>query len=218
MSQSFGPKLAALIGAATLSAAAPTAALHQEQPASHEAEQQLPAAAKAVPATLGQTVPATLIPQCTHQVEVAGPTLESIIEQRLAQAQRASRYDDIDALGTLWMTLERRGQLDRQVERADQFLNVALRNQKRSELRSDVRRHKHAPYSTAEIDVPAPAFSADQALDAEQFIADLEEPYRSAVLWTLTGRNNREVASEMDASHAAVRKWAQRLRDKLRAA
>jgi DNA-directed RNA polymerase specialized sigma24 family protein len=35
------------------------------------------------------------------------------------------------------------------------------------------------------------------------------------MLWTLTGRNHREVAEEMGASHAAVRKWAQRLRDSL---
>jgi hypothetical protein len=196
MSKSFGPKLAALLGAAAITAAAtPAVAL---APARAQVRQ-------------FQTEPQVEAPR---QVEV-GPSLRTIIEKRLASAESSSQYQEIEELTTLWMTLQRRDQLDRVVERGEQFLNVALRNQRRSELRSSTRRHRHAPFDVADFEIPAASFVADEALDAEEFLGSLEEPYRSAVLWALTGRNHREVADQMGVSHAAVRKWAQRLRDRL---
>jgi DNA-directed RNA polymerase specialized sigma24 family protein len=186
MSQSLRPKLVALLGAATL-AASSQALAHDDR--------------------------STVQPRA---IEASGDTsLRRLIEHRLASAEASSNYDEIDELTTLWMTLERRGQLDRVVERPEQFLNVALRNQKRSEHRSSARRQRHAPFDVADFEIPASSFVPDQAIDAERFISGLTEPYRSAILWTLTGRNHREVAEEMGASHAAVRKWAQRLRDSL---
>ena len=200
MSKSFGPKLALLLGAASLTAvAAPAVAL---------------AAAPAQVRLLQAETPA----EAPRQVQLGsslGSSLGSIIETRLVSAQNSSQYQAIDELTTLWMTLERRGQLGRVVERGEQFLNVALRNQRRSELRSSTRRHHHAPYDVADFELPAANFVADEALDAEEFLGGLEEPYHSAVLWALTGRNHREVAEQMGVSHAAVRKWAQRLRDRL---
>lgn len=190
MSQSLRPTLAALIGAATLTAAAPAVAAESSA---------MEARAHSRPS----------------EADPERRTLGGIIEARLLKAQEANRYEDIDALATLWMNLERRGQLDRRVERGEQFINVALRNQRRSELRSEARRHRHTPFSASDTDAPAPTLHFDQALDAERFISGLQEPYRTAILWSLTGRNHREVAQEMGASHAAVRKWAQRLRESL---
>jgi len=201
MSTFLRPKLAALLGAATLTAAGlPAAAL--ERPTTkplvcQHASSETDAAADAAEAA------------------EAMPTLGSCIEARLQKAQQTHRYDEIDELTTLWLTLQRRGQLDRVVGRSEQFLNVALRNQKRSAMRSATRRHRRAPFEANDVDLVAPSFAPGQALDADRFIDGLTEPYRSAVMWTLTGRNHREVADEMGVSHAAVRKWAQRLREQL---
>jgi DNA-directed RNA polymerase specialized sigma24 family protein len=142
-------------------------------------------------------------------------TLRSLIERRAEAAERAGRYDDVDQLTTLWLTLERREQLDRVVARGDQFINVSLRNQRRSEQRSDTRALRRGAVDAEEIELPAFTLDPVQALEAERFVAALDEPYRSAVQWSLTGMNHREVAEKMGASHAAVRKWAQRLRDRL---
>ena len=190
MSQSLRPNTRPLIGAAALTAA--------------------PAAA--VESTAAETRSEN---RCAMEPPSAQPTLGTLIEARLAKAQESHRYGDIDALATLWMTLERRGQLDRCVDRGEQFINVSLRNQKRSELRGAARRHRLAPFNATELEPAGPNLPFDQALDAERFVSGLDEPYRTAVLWSLTGRNHREVAEEMGASHAAVRKWAQRLRDSL---
>lgn len=202
MSSHVRPTLAALLGAAALSASSPAAAEttgREHVDLAHTCDHQM------VPSTSAQP-----------EAPAAEPaSLRTLIEDRIEHAEREHRYDDIDQLTTLWLTLERREQLDRVVDRGQQFLNVSLRNQKRSELRSTARRQRFAPYDAQTLDVPGPSWTVDQSLDAERFISHLSEPYRSAVLWTLTGRNHREVAEEMDVSHAAVRKWAQRLRERL---
>jgi DNA-directed RNA polymerase specialized sigma24 family protein len=198
MSSHVRPTLAALLGLAALSTSAPAAA---ELPSSR---------AGSTPSHIIEAAVATEADRPSDS-----PTLRTLIEARIADAEREHRYDDIDALTTLWLTLEKRSQLDRVVNRGHQFLNVSLRNQRRSELRSTTRRQRFAPYDVQALDVPAPRWTADERLDAERFVSHLEEPYRSAVLWSLTGRNHREVADEMQVSHAAVRKWAQRLRERL---
>lgn len=200
MSSSLRPTLAALFGAAALSASSPAAAedRHCERLEAHFVE-----------------AVSSLSAELANEAQAEAPSLRSLIEDRIERAEREHRYGDIDELTTLWLTLERREQLDRVVERGEQFLNVSLRNQKRSEMRSQSRRQRFAPFDVTAIDMPGPSFTVDQSIDAERFIDHLAEPYRSAVLWTLTGLNHREVAEEMDVSHAAVRKWAQRLRERL---
>lgn len=145
----------------------------------------------------------------------AASSLRAIIEERAEKAERAGRYDKVDELTTLWLTLERRAQLDRVVAKGEQFVNVSLRNQKRSEQRSQSRALRRSAADPAELELPTFSLDVGQALDAEQFVASLEEPYRSAVKWSLSGMNHREVAEQMGASHSAVRKWAQRLRERL---
>ncbi|MCA9624788.1 MAG: hypothetical protein KC731_37450 [Myxococcales bacterium] len=208
MSQTLRPTLAALLGLAALTATGPAAA--------DDGRGFDVTAFDQAPITAPQWIQEAIVEQAQEAIDAAEvPSLRHLIEHRLSVAEQERRYAEIDELTTLWLTLERREQLDRVVERGDQFLNVSLRNQKRSEIRGEVRRHRFAPLDVDAFDVPAPRFSVDEALDAERFVLSLEEPYRSAVLWTLTGRNHREVAEEMDASHAAVRKWAQRLRERL---
>ena len=202
MSSHVRPTLAALLGAAALSASSPAAA----ETTGHEHRE------------LAQNCAPQLAPSTSASAEpsaVEPASLRDLIEDRIESAEREQRYEDIDHLTTLWLTLERREQLDRVVDRGQQFLNVSLRNQRRSELRSASRRQRFAPYDAQALDVPGPTWTLDQSIDAERFVSHLAEPYRSAVLWTLTGRNHREVAEEMDVSHAAVRKWAQRLRERL---
>ncbi|HHH31085.1 MAG TPA: hypothetical protein ENK57_22440 [Polyangiaceae bacterium] len=202
MSSHVRPTLAALLGAAALSASSPAAA-----ETTRRDQTELAHACELLVAESTSTKP---------EAPAAEPaSLRTLIENRIAHAEREHRYDDIDELTTLWLTLERREQLDRVVDRGQQFLNVSLRNQKRSELRSASRRQRFAPYDAQALDVPGPSWTVDQSIDAERFVSHLSEPYRSAVLWTLTGRNHREVADEMQVSHAAVRKWAQRLRERL---
>lgn len=208
MSKVIRPTFAALLGAAALATASPASAernsFEREAGVAQQAQQRHLEATPASP-----TQPATVCDAA------AATSLRSIIEERAEKAERAGRYDDVDELTTLWLTLERREQLDRVVDRGEQFVNVSLRNQKRSEQRVQGRALRRSAPDPAEIDLPTFSLDVGQALDAEAFVASLDEPYRSAVRWSLSGMNHREVAEQMGASHSAVRKWAQRLRDRL---
>ncbi len=194
MSKAVRPTFAALVGAAALAATAPASA---ERDTTHRAEHTSSANTASPP------------------LASASASLRSIIEARAEMAERAGKYSDVDELATLWLTLERREQLDRVVARGDQFVNVSLRNQKRSEQRADGRAIRRSVADPAELELPTFSLDVAEALDAEAFVASLDEPYRSAIKWSLNGMNHREVAEQMGASHAAVRKWAQRLRDRL---
>lgn len=195
MSHSVRPKLAAaLLGAATLSAVPCASADDRRHPARHE--------------RLHQSIAAE---SCASRT-----TLGDIIEARIEAAQAAHRYEAIDELTTLWLSLSKRGQLDRVVERGEQFLNVSLRNQRISELRRVNRALKRLGGDDAALaELPVDPTPVAQGIDAERFVQSLEEPYRTAVQWSLIGLNHREVAEKMGASHAAVRKWAQRLRERI---
>ncbi|MEQ9323779.1 MAG: hypothetical protein RIF41_31740, partial [Polyangiaceae bacterium] len=98
MSSHVRPTLAALLGAAALSASSPAAAEttgRDHAQLSHTCDQQVaPSAAEA-------------------QSPGAKASLRTLIEGRIEDAEREHRYDDIDELTTLWLTLERREQLDR---------------------------------------------------------------------------------------------------------
>ncbi len=212
MSHAIRPTLAALLGAAALAATSAASAQTSELKQSSDAHV-APAlqSARTMRATtqLGEG-------QAEEVCDAASPaTLRSIIETRAAAAEKAGRYDQVDELTSLWLTLERRQQLDRVVQRGEQFVNVSLRNQKRSEQRSASRAIRRSAADPAELDLPTFSLDVGQALDAEAFVASLDEPYRSAVRFSLSGMNHREVAEQMGASHSAVRKWAQRLRDRL---
>jgi DNA-directed RNA polymerase specialized sigma24 family protein len=196
MSKALRPKLAALIGAATLSAASPAAAGEQLR---DERSQLAPE---------GQNLEQLLVDRALDG------SLRAIIETRIEAAERERRYGDIDELTTLWLTLARREQLDRVVERGEQFLNVALKNQRRSELRGEARALRRTCEDDP-VEVPGDRCAPHELIDAERFIGRLSDPYQTAVKWSLTGMNHREVAEQMGASHAAVRKWAQRLREQL---
>jgi hypothetical protein len=195
MSHSVRPKLAAaLLGAATLSAV-PSASADERR---HEARLE----------PLHQSIVAE---SCASRT-----TLGDIIEARLEAAQADHRYAAIDELTTLWLSLSKRGQLGRVVERGEQFLNVSLRNQRISELRRVNRALKRLGGDDAALaELPVDPVPVAQGIDAERFVQSLEEPYRTAVQWSLVGLNHREVAEKMGASHAAVRKWAQRLRERI---
>jgi len=195
MSHSVRPKLAAaLLGAATLSAV--TSARADDR--GH------------------QTAPERLCQSIVAESCASRTTLGDIIEARLEAAQAEHRYNAIDELATLWLSLSKRGQLDRVVERGEQFLNVSLRNQRISELRRVNRALKRLGGDDAALaELPVDPVPVAQGLDAERFVQSLEEPYRTAVQWSLIGLNHREVAEKMGASHAAVRKWAQRLRERI---
>jgi DNA-directed RNA polymerase specialized sigma24 family protein len=187
MSQAFGPALAALLGAAAVGGT-PEDAVRPE--------------------------PLVWTQQATEITEPEQRTLRHVIEARLAAAERAGQYAAIDELATLWLTLNGRNQLDRVVDRPEQFLRVALRNQRRSEQRSEAR----ARLVLSDPDVLDPGHTPPapyEILDAERFVGGLAEPYQSALTLTLTGMNHREVAEELGVSHAATRKWAQRLREQL---
>ncbi len=204
MSKAIRPTIAALIGAAALATTAPASAEPSRQP--HRIRAERPANVRTPDRTA----------QDATVCEAPAPTsLRAIIEHRAEKAVRVGRHGDLDELTTLWLTLERRDQLDRVVERGEQFVNVSLRNQKRSQQRVQGRAlRRYAPDPT-ELDLPRFSLDVDQALDAEAFVASLDEPHRSAVKWSLNGMNHRAVAEQMGASHAAVRKWAQRLRERL---
>ena len=193
MSRSIREKLAALLGAATL-----TTAL-----ADGEAVRSAPQSELNRPQSR-ETTGAPTRSQPT--------SLRSVIERRIASAELHGRYGDLDELATLWLTLERREQLDRVVDRGEQFVSVALRNQRRSEQRAEARR---SHLDLAGFDIGGAGADPGELMDAERFVLSLDEPHRSAVLLTLTGMNQREVADELGASHAAVRKWSERLRRQL---
>lgn len=235
MSKPLRPTLAALLGVASLSAAEPVFADDTSRHLAPQVVEQEELAATLPAGSLASCVEspslalegleeadadatlvdadATLVDTAPALVEPA--TLGSIIEERLERAEEARRYREVDDLSTLWLTLARRGQLDRVVDRGEQFLNVALKNQRRSELRSESRAlRRHAPEEAA-VEVSGARFDVDERLDVERFVANMPEPYRTAVQFSLAGMNHREVAEEMGASHAAVRKWAQRLRERL---
>ncbi|MEM1029229.1 MAG: sigma factor-like helix-turn-helix DNA-binding protein [Myxococcota bacterium] len=213
MSQSArnrAPKLAAaLIGAATLSAA-PAGAQAEDTAHSHHAD-------GAIAAVVAPVAPAmsAVSPAATER-SAATTTLGEVIEARLQLAQAQQRYEAIDELTTLWLSLSHREQLGRVVERAEQFINVSLRNQRISELRRVSRALRRLGGDDAALaEMPVEPAPVAQGIDAERFLQRLEEPYRTAVQWSLVGLNHREVAERMGASHAAVRKWAQRLRERL---
>lgn len=236
MSHSLRPKLAALIGAATLSAATPAAA-----EALRDDRCQLARSPHERPCAEETRAPAHDVAdgdlrddRAEHRAAEHGAehlaaepwasfsdaapahgSLRTIIETRLESAERERRYGDIDELTTLWLTLARRDQLDRVVERGEQFLNVALKNQRRSELRSEARVLRRTACEEDPVDVAGDRCAPHELIDAERFVGRLSDPYQTAVKWSLTGMNHREVAERMGASHAAVRKWAQRLREQL---
>ncbi len=146
-------------------------------------------------------------------------SLRQLIDRRLQRAAARRRHGEIEQLGALWLTLAERDQLDRVVDRGEGFLNVALRNQRRSELRVEARAARAQlfdPGALAEM-VPQPPDDLQERIDADRFIARLEQPHRGAVSLALTGMNHREIADQLGVSHAAARKWAERLRRRLRA-
>ena len=172
--------------------------------------------AKATKAGTGSDAPAALEPKAT---------LGQLIVARAKLAAGARRNEDIEQLGTLWLNLHRRGELERTVERGDAFVSVSLRNQGISEHRRDVRRSRFVPVDPETMgSLPeardgyhcgTPWVRADEALGAAQFVASLAEPYRTAVELALQGLNRREVAEQMGVNHATVRKWMQRLREQI---
>jgi DNA-directed RNA polymerase specialized sigma24 family protein len=154
------------------------------------------------------------------------PTLGALLESRAKLASDAGRHGEIERLGTLWLTLARRGELDRVVARGEGFVAVALRNQDVSTHRAETRRRRfvateaEALAALAETSGLARLGSghgdrADDVAAAEQLLGRLEEPYRTAVDLSLQGMNRREVAERMGVPHATVRKWMQRLRQRL---
>jgi hypothetical protein len=187
MSKNVRPTLAALLGAASLTVTAPAAAAEARSFVS------------------------------AGQLSGDAASLRTLIDQRLERAAAEGRHNEIEQLGTLWMTLAQRDQLDRVVARGEGFLNVALRNQRYSEHRSDARTRRVALIDASEIEGVARSHDADldERIDVERFVNGLESPYQDAVRLSLTGMNHREVAEELGVSHAAARKWAQRLRDRL---
>lgn len=198
--------LAAALGAAVVATATPAPAAGQPCPLP------APAAVAAAPAH--------------GRAATDRQTLRHVIESRLAQAERAGRRADIEQLGTLWMTLRGRGQLDREVDYGDGYVAAALRNQQRSEHRGQLRIARCVPTEdpalAALADRRGVAWQScashgrpDEPLDAAELLDSLEEPYRTAAALAATGMNRREVAEQMGVSHAAVRKWMQRLRDRL---
>ncbi len=217
MSKSFRPTLAALVGAASLSVTTPSLANElapQQRATQHLAPQRL------APHQLdGQRlIPPPVEAVATRPDSPSGTRLSQLIERRLARAAQARRHDEIEQLGALWLTLANRNQLDRVVDRGDGFLNVALRNQRRSELRVEARVARAQllePDALAAI-ASRPPDDVEEQIDVERFIARLDEPYRGAVSLALTGMNHREVADQLGVSHAAARKWAERLRRRLR--
>jgi DNA-directed RNA polymerase specialized sigma24 family protein len=211
MAQRSRTTLAALLGAAVVTSAA--------------SAPDRPLPAPAVAETAATTRPEARLPLVP--AEDARPTLGQVIEARLQQADQAGRHHEIDRLARLWLTLNRRDQLDRVVDHGDRFVAVALRNQDISAHRDAARRARFV--STDEQSVAAlaetlgtpwiPAARAsgnapDELLDAEETLARLDEPYRTAVALSLQGLSRREVADHMGVSHAAVRKWMQRLRER----
>jgi len=154
---------------------------------------------------------------------VTPKSLREVLHTRLERAERSGRTGDLDDLASLWLTLQQREQLDRVVANGEGFINVALRNQRCSQARREAARPKLIgldPQDLARLhevssggaEPPAAAGSPDQLVAAEQLLDRLDEPYQTAVRLSLTGLNRREVSERMGVSHAAVRKWLERLR------
>ncbi|MBW2456855.1 MAG: sigma-70 family RNA polymerase sigma factor [Deltaproteobacteria bacterium] len=195
MTKSLRPTLAAWIGAASLSIATPGVTGPPANPA-----------------------PPAPLEVVTEQPSTrSGTSLGRLIDQRLERAAAERRHDEIDQLGALWLTLAERQQLDREVERGEGFLNVALRNQRRSEQRVAARAARAVlldPVTLAAL-APGQPDDVEERIDVARFVAELPEPHLSAVSMAMTGMNQREIAEEMGVSHATTRKWAERLRRKL---
>ncbi len=173
---------------------------------------------RAIPSS-AELVPTHLQAVARRPAVASSGSLRQLIDRRLERAAAGRRHDEIEQLGALWVTLAERDQLDRVVDRGEGFLNVALRNQRRSELRVEARAARAQlfdPDALARI-APRPPDDVEEWIDVERFITRLDEPHRGAVSLALTGMNHREIASELGVSHAAARKWAERLRRRLRA-
>ncbi|MBW2524912.1 MAG: helix-turn-helix domain-containing protein [Deltaproteobacteria bacterium] len=196
-------QLAAVLGAAVLSATAP-------------AEATLSAA---------NSAPAAADTQAAAASEQSADILREVIESKLQTAHDAHRYGEIEQLGTLWMTLKQRDQLGRQVSSGERFVAAALRNQRVTSYRQAARLGRFVPTGEPLLanlaeqqgfvwQMPTGARAPDERLAAVELLDQLEEPYRTAVVLSAEGLNRREVAERMGVSHAAVRKWMQRLRER----
>jgi hypothetical protein len=218
MSNAMRPKIAALIGAASLSVAASGI---------DELDERRSEPGESLSWTAGLALPAEPIARHFPTAEVAhaleeASSLRDLLAERLERAAERGRHNEIDELATLWMTLAGREQLDRIVERGDAFLNVALRHQRCSEHRAEARVRRvalvdHSCLERSTIDPEGAPCEDDLVarMDAERFVSGLAPRHRDAVRLSLEGLNHREIAERMGVSHAAARKWAQRLRDEL---
>lgn len=189
------PSLAALLSAASLGVASPADADASARTAALESPVREAPGVEALPAV----------------------SLRQIIDERLHHAAGRQRHEEIEQLGTLWMTLAQRDQLDRVVEQGDGFVNVALKNQRYSELRAEARRRRTVLVDRAfleELGRAAPD-TLEEKIDVERFVGGLAQPYQGAVELSLEGCNHREIAERMGVTHAAARKWAQRLRERV---
>ncbi len=161
-------------------------------------------------------------PAAPTQSAATLPTLGELLDNRLQQASNKGNHEQIEQLGSLWLNLRQRDQLDRVVAKGERFIDVALRNQRTSDLRSQLRQQRFVPTDQDSLQTLAETSgwsgnqnrlqSPEDLVAAAEFVDHLDEPYRSAVTHSLTGKNRREVAESLGVSHAAVRKWMQRLR------
>lgn len=199
--------LAALLGVAVVSTLASTASGFAEVPRPQRIE-------PAIEAELTSATPVR-------------PSLGEVIESRLERAHQAGRGDEIDQLGSLWLTLQQRGQLARCVDHGEAFVGVSLRNERINALRRQIRQDRFVPTEDAAVAAlaeslgtpwgalsPASASAPDEQVEVAELIDGLDEPYRTAVALSLDGLSRREVAEQMDVTPEAVRKWMQRLRER----
>lgn len=152
-------------------------------------------------------------------------TLGELLEARAQLAAQRRDGRDIERLATLWLTLERRGELERVVERGPGYLSVALRHQDVSEHRREARVGRFVATEQDAIDAmgneaaleAGVALDADPAAqhDAQQWLEALDEPFRTVVGLSLEGYSRREVAELMGVRDSTVRKWMQRLRERI---
>jgi len=198
MSQAMRPKLAALVGAASLAVSATGAAAGERTGG-------------------GRCGPAR---STDAQPIEAQPTLDRLIRKRLAGAHAAGRRDEIEQLAGLWLTLARRGQLERVVAHGDGFINVALRNQRVSQQRAEARARRVGLLGDGALEPLAGATRdfVDEWLDVRRFVRSLGKRSGASVVAAMMGMNYREVGEVTGMSHAAARKWAERLRRRLAAA
>jgi DNA-directed RNA polymerase specialized sigma24 family protein len=153
------------------------------------------------------------------------PTLAGLLEERARVASSARRTEDVERIGELWLTLHRRGQLDRSLERGEGYLTVALRHQDISAHRAEARAARFRALTTESVDslgappsssalVESAGESPEELLGVKRWLEQLEEPYRTAVRLSMLGCSRREVADQMGVADATVRKWMQRLRER----